>query len=298
MNVTTLETKSPNLKNTNIKLAVIYALLGALCNAIMSIFVKLIGDSQSTVAITFFRFFIGLLVLLPWLLTEKKLFSTPFPYLSKLFFRSMTTLLAMTCVFYSLKYLPVANVVLLNNTFPLFIPFLVLIILKIKTPLKMWVSVIIGFIGVALVFHAHLKAFNSAAFIALASGLLSALAILQIRLLSDYLSAKQLIFYMFFFCTIITALILPFYFKRPTLHELNLLVLVGFFGAGYQLFITLALYYAIARIVSPLFFSAVLFAVILDWLIWGIIPTFVMFIGMMLVIFGGIMTIAQRDKKQ
>ncbi len=290
------EKKLPNLENKNIKLAVIYALLGSLCNAIMSIFVKLIGEGQSTVEVTFFRFFIGLLILLPWLLTEKKMFSTS--YLSKLFLRSMTTLLAMGCVFYSLKYLPVANVVLLNNTFPLFIPFLVLIMLKIKTSLKHWISVIIGFIGVAFVFQAHLHTtFNSAILIALASGFLSALAILQIRLLSDHVSPKQVLFYMLFFCTIVTALLLPFYFKMPTLHELNLLIWVGVFGAGYQLFITLALYYALARIVSPLFFSAVLFAVILDWLIWGIIPTLGSFVGMALVIFGGIMTVVQRDKK-
>lgn len=297
MNVMTPETKLPNLENKNIKLAVIYALLASLCNALMSIFVKLIGEGQSTVEVIFFRFFIGLLILLPWLLTEKNLFSTP--YLSKLFLRSITTLLAMACVFYSLKYLPVANVVLLNNTFPLFIPFLVLIMFKIKTSLKLWISVIIGFIGVAFVFHAHLNTLlNGAVFIALASGLLSALAILQIRLLSDHVSPKQVLFYMLFFCTIMTAIILPFDFKMPTSHELILLVMVGLFGAGYQLFITLALYYALARIVSPLFFSAVLFAVILDWLIWGIIPTFGSFVGMLLVIFGGIMTIVLRDKKQ
>ena len=58
----------------NIKLGVLLALLASLCSTIMSVFVKLIGSDQSTAVVLFSRFFIGLILLFPWMLTDKKLF--------------------------------------------------------------------------------------------------------------------------------------------------------------------------------------------------------------------------------
>lgn len=285
----------PDLENKNIKLAIFFALFGSLCNALMSVFVKLIGQGQSTVSIVFFRFLIGFLILLPWLLTEKKVFVCQ--HKTKLLLRSFFTLGAMSSVFYALKFLPVSNVMLLNNTFPLFMPLLVLVLLHIKTSMKMWLAVIIGFVGVIFVLHPSLDAMNIPSLIALLSGLLSALVILQIRLISGDASAKQILFYTFLFCTLLIAVLLPFNFKMPTAYEWLMLLLVGFFGAGYQVGITLAVKYALARIVSPLFFTAILFGAVFDWLIWSHIPTLGTVIGMVLIMGGGILTILLRDKQ-
>ncbi|MDP1614969.1 MAG: EamA family transporter, partial [Methylococcales bacterium] len=78
----------------------------------------------------------------------------------------------------------------------------------------------------------------------------------------------------------------------PTSPQILLLLLVGLFGASYQLFITLALKYAIARIVSPIFFSSILYAGILEWLIWHKVPSAVEISGMVIVIVGAIFTIS------
>jgi drug/metabolite transporter (DMT)-like permease len=282
-------------KTQNIKLAVVFALSASLCNTIMSVFVKLIGTAQNTNMVTFSRFALGLLILLPWFLTNKNSFSAP--HKTKLFLRSITTLLAMSCVFYSLKYIPVTNALLLNNTFPLFMPILVLLFLKTKTPAKMWGGIIIGFIGVTLVLQPHLNTFNWASLIALASGLLSALAVLQIRLLAGNTTPQQILFFMFLFCAILSGITLPFSIHAITIHDLMLLFFVGLFGAGYQLFLTLALQYASARIVSPLFFSSILFAALFDWFIWQHTPNLEAITGMLLVIVGGLATVFLAESK-
>src|SRR3990167_8989512 len=118
----------------SVKLGVIFTIAASFCNAAMGTFVKLLGDGQSTNTIAFARFFCGLVILLPWFLSEKGLFVLKEKM--QVLFRSITTLGAMICIFISLKYLSVVNVMLLSNTFPLFVPILALIFLKVKTPLK------------------------------------------------------------------------------------------------------------------------------------------------------------------
>lgn len=279
----------------NIKLAVLLALMASLCNTIMSVFVKLIGDGQSTTTIVFSRFTIGFLVLLPWFLTDPKLFKVSNKI--KVLLRCVTSIMAMVCVFYSLKFMPVANVLLLNNTFPLFLPILSWVMLSLKTPMKMLVGIIIGFVGVSLVLHPEASTFNWHALIALLSGLLAALAMLQIRLLTQGSSNKQILFYLFAFGTLVTGLFVPFGFEMPTAHQWFLLFLVGLFGAFYQLFLTLALNYAKARIVSPIYFSCILFAALFDWMIWSIKLDYLELLGMGLIITGGILTIMLSDSK-
>ncbi len=285
-----------NSRPQNIKLGVLLALAASLCSTIMSVFAKLIGDGQAVTTIVFSRFAIGLLVLLPWLLTDHALFKVDNRI--KVLLRCITSIMAMVCVFYSLKFMPVSNVLLLNNTFPLFLPLLSWIILGVKTPMKMLIGIVIGFVGVALVLHPKAASFNWHALIALLSGLLAAQAMLQIRLLTQGTSAKQILFYLFVFGTVVTGMVVPFYFTMPTSHQMILLLFVGLSGAGYQCFLTLALIYANARIVSPIYFSCIVFAGILDWFIWSIKLSCIDLVGMAFIMAGGILTILLADRNK
>lgn len=277
----------------NVKLGVLLALIASLFNTVMSVFVKLIGNTESVNTVIFSRFAIGFLILLPWLLTDKTLFQVANK--AKVLLRCITSIMAMACVFYSLKFMPVANVLLLNNTFPLFLPLLSWLLLGLKTPMKMLVGIFIGFVGVALVLHPSANTFNWHALIALFSGLLAAEAMLQIRLLIRSSSSKQILFYLFAFGTVVTGIFLPFSFHMPSAYHFMLLFFVGIFGAGYQFFLTYALNFAKARIVSPIYFSCILFASLFDWLIWSIKLSYLEMIGMALIILGGILTILLAD---
>src|SRR5579862_5786553 len=54
---------------------------------------------------------------------------------------------------YSIKHIPLLNATLLFNTTPLFVPIFAILILKTKVPLKIWASLLFGFIGVAVILH-------------------------------------------------------------------------------------------------------------------------------------------------
>lgn len=279
--------------NLNSKKGIGFALIASLCATLMSVFVKLLGGEVNVSTIVFARFALGLAIMLPWILTDDTLFVVKNKL--KILVRCLSSLTAIVCVFYPLQYLPVANVMLLNNTFPLFIPLLSFVLLGLKTPMKMLIGIVIGFLGVALVLHPSANSFNWYAWIALLSGFLVALGALQVRLLTQVSSAKQILFYYFLFGTIASGLVMPFSFVMPSYKQLVLLFFVGLFGIGYQAYHTLALTYAKARIVSPIYFSCILFAVFFDWLIWSIDLHFLEIIGMALIISGGILTMLLAD---
>lgn len=274
--------------NLNVKKGLLFALVASLCNTLMSVFVKLLEGEQSVSTMVFARFAVGLLVLLPWFLSDERLFKVDNKI--RVLLRCMTSIMAIVCVFYALQSMPVANVLLLNNTFPLFIPLLSFLMLGLKTPLRMLVGVVIGFMGVALVLHPDANSFNWSSMIALLSGLLAAQGILQVRLLTRSSSAKQILFYFFAFGALASGLCMPFSFVMPTNQQLLVLFFVGLFGTGYQLFLTLALTYAKARIVSPIYFSCIVFAAIFDWLIWSNSLNSLELAGMALIISGGLLT--------
>lgn len=282
-----------NPADKNVKLGIVCALSASLCYTVMNLFVKILGDGQSILSVTFFRFAIGLLILLPWLLTDRHLFTVDNK--AKVLLRCITTISVVVCVFYALHYMPLTNVLLLQNTFPLFLPLLTWLLLGIKTPIKMVMGMLLGFIGVALVLHPGSSGFNWHALVALFAGFLAAMAMLQIRMLTHGSSSKQILFYVFAFGTVVTGLAAAFSFKMPTPHQMLWLLLIGFFGAIYQLLLTFALQFARARVVSPMYFSCIIFSALFDWFIWSIKPGMLVVMGMGLIILGGVITILMAD---
>jgi drug/metabolite transporter (DMT)-like permease len=102
----------------NIKLGVIYGAISAFSTASMSVFVKMSGHDLPISMLIFFRFFISLILLLPWLFngpTFKFSVDRPLMYLTS----SISALLAIVCLSYVIKVIPLVDVLLLNNTAPL-----------------------------------------------------------------------------------------------------------------------------------------------------------------------------------
>ncbi len=268
---------------------VTFGVLAAVSYTAMSLFGKIIGEDASTDTILFSRFLVSLILILPWVIKNPKealLIVKP----TTLITRSAFTLLAFASFFWALKFIPLSNALLLNNTFPLFVPIVALCI-GFTTPPKVWVGILIGFIGVALVLKPETGFFHLPSIIALVSGILAAITIVIIRNLTKTTPVVQILFYNFLICSILTAIFLPFGWKSFGVNTFLLLLGVGIFGTAYQFFSTLAYAKAPVRITSSLMFLCIVFGIVADGLIWHKIPDAMTLTGMALVIVGGIVTI-------
>ncbi len=277
-------------RQQNIRKGLIYGVFSALSFAILGIFVKQIGNQVPTSQLIFFRFFISLIFLIPWLITDKEFsfkIQKPLGYIPRI----ISALLALYLLFYAIKYIPLIDALLLNNTAPLFVP-LIVWLRGIKTPKKSLIGLIFGLIGVGIILKPGSEIFTIEALIALASGFFSALAIVQVRLISKSSSIKQMLFYYFFISTLISAVVAALQWQTPISSKTWFLLLgVGIFGSLYQVFATLSYVTAPVRLMSSLIFLAVIFAGLFDWMIWGQVPDIQTISGAVMIIIGAIITI-------
>lgn len=263
----------------------IYITLCYLSLAILSACAKMALETVSVLTVLFFQNVICFLWNFP--AAYRAGFKTSHPYLHAV--RDASGFVAYFLFILSVSHISLANAVLLSNSSPLWIPFVVWIWFKKKVPLYLWGAMIVGFIGIIFVLKPTAQIADSWAIFALISGMFIAIAMVCIRRLTQTEPNPRIIFYYSLLGTVVS---LPgaisdfsLIFATPTFYYL--------LGSGItfylcQFFVTHAFRKAKASTLSPLAYTVVLFSAILDWIFWHHMPDLWSFIGMVLVIGGGI----------
>lgn len=268
-------------------------ILAFLFVSLVAAFVKGASTYVSTFTILFFQNLICFLLNLPC--SIKKGIKTEHPYLQLT--RSLSGLLCILCFFYAIKFIPLANGILLQNTAPLWIPFIIWVWFKKKVPSHLWWSLIIGFAGIVLILKPGKELFDSMTVLALVAGLLLGIAMLAIRQLALVDHPSKTLFYYFLMVMIVS---FPFaignlsaaFSWKPALLLLG--SGISFYYGNF--FMIKAFGHAKVSTLSPFSYVCVLFSAILDWIFWHHIPDLISLIGMVLVIIGGIFSILLEKK--
>jgi drug/metabolite transporter (DMT)-like permease len=273
-------------------IGITYILISSLSISIMGAFIREIGTGLPNTTILFSRFLFSLTVMLPIILRDKEFhFKVNKPLI--LLSRCSVGLIAMSLFFYSIQHVHLANVLLLQNTRPIFVPIIIFILTREKTGKNVIFAIIISFIGITLVINPTVNGFNPDAVYALLSGFFSAAAIilLQMFMKKNNNRAKEALFYYFLFSTIVTFIIMMFDWVTPSPRQILLLLCVGFFGTFYQLFMTVSLKYIPVKIAAPLMYFSVIFGGIIGWLVFDQAITDMTLFGILIAIFGSILVI-------
>ncbi len=273
----------------NFPLGIIFALLAALSFSIMGLFIKIIGKDASAPMILFFRFGISLIFILPWAIKDARRFKLSNPLLHIL--RAFVGLLAFSCFYFAINEIPIADATLLLNSYPLIVPLVVLIILGVSTPFKVWLCVAIGFVGLLLVLRPGHELFQWASVIGLAGGVFASFSVVALRILTKTNRINLLLLTYFTINTLVSGILTPFFWRSIDLKDGLLLFGVGISGVIYQKFLAHSFAVAPVRYMSPLLFMAVIVGGIFDWLFWNRTPTLMFIIGVAIVIGGATLTI-------
>lgn len=118
---------------------------------------------------------------LAYLVGAKLIFLRP----RRLWIRSIAGSCSMVCTFYAFANLPTVDVLTLTNTFPLWVALLSWPLYGKVPNWKVWVAVLAGIVGVALIEQPHLAAGNTGAISALAAAVFTAVAMLGLHSLSE-----------------------------------------------------------------------------------------------------------------
>lgn len=213
--------------------------------------------------------------------------------------RDVTGVLSYYFYFVAIDYLNLTDATTLNYTAPFFVPFIWWIWMKEKIDLHVWWSIIVGFIGVAVILNPTRQIFQEGFTFGVFAGLASAVAFTALRILNlKREPMSRTLFYYFLFGSVCSAPFAWAYWVHPGEREWFQLIGIGLATVIAQMLLTVAYRYGTASYLSPLGYSTVIYAAISSWLIFGIPPTIRSIIGTFLIIIGGTLTYILKKKPE
>jgi drug/metabolite transporter (DMT)-like permease len=255
----------------------------------MDALIKHLAEAYSPLQIIFFRNLFAFLPLLPVLARGGGLGLLRTQRLGSHLGRAAMGFGAMLCFFTAFALMPLADVVAISLSAPIFITALSVPLLAERVGPRRWAAVTVGFVGVLIMVRPSASVISEpAVFLPLAGAVLYALALIAMRKLGATERAPTTVFYFTLACTVMSALAQPFVWRTPDLVGLALLVCVGLLGGSAQLLMTQALRLAPAAVVAPFDYTALVFSIGFGLAFWGDVPDRLLLVGAAIVIASGL----------
>ena len=268
---------------TDIRRGALLMVASALLFAAMAAMVSLAARELPNAPIVFFRHFIMLAFLLPWLVREGR-GALATDDLRGHLVRGLAGVAAVACYFYAIARLRLADAVLLNQSMPLFIPLVERAWLGERIPGRLWGVLALGFAGLLLILRPGTGVFEPAALVGLASAVLASIAQVGIRRLTFTEPVTRIIFYFGLVASVVSLPPAVWWWTPPSARTWAILLVMGVFATVGQLTLTRAYVHAPAARVGPFLYAGPVFAGLLDWLIWGRLPDALFVAGALVVI--------------
>jgi len=273
-------------------MASLWMLVAGFMFACMGVLVKLAAVFFSNTELVFYRSLVG--VVTTFLVMRAYGMPLMTEHWKNHCWRGLFGLGGVLLFFYCILQLPLATAISLNNTWPLFLAFLAMILLKEEFSWPLAGALVVGFIGVIFLLRPTLTEGQwYLALVGIGSGLFAGIAHFHVRQLSELGESDWLtVFYFTLVCTVATGLWLTFTaFSPVSLQSLTLALGIGVTATLAQLAISRAHRGSNILIVGVLSYSSVLFAGLIDLFFWDARLPVSAWAGMGLIILGGLLSI-------
>lgn len=280
-------------KPENLAVGAVFTTLSFLCVALVGAFGKAAGQYTSTAMVVLFQNLISLVFIAPLVLRDG-LGAMKTTKIGLHLLRAGAGTACWYALFIAITMMPLTNAMLLGFSAPLWMPAIAWLVSRQKSPAATWIGAGLGFIGVLLVLQPHHATFNAGALFGVAAALLLAVALMSVRWLGATEPMLRVLFYYFLLSTL---MVIPFAVvqwqpvgERAWIYLLG----VGLAQLFSQIFIVLAYRYASAVKLGAFVYTTIVFTALIDWAVWKHAPTLYVYLGMALVIGGGLIAIRGR----
>ena len=187
-----------------------------------------------------------------------------------------------------LVFLPLADATAIAFAAPLFVTALAPPLLGEAVGWRLWMAVGVGFAGVVLMLQPTAGAVRWAALLPLGAAFSFSLANIVTRRISARESSVATLSFTTFVVLIATLTTAGFGWRVPAVGDVALLALAGLLFGCSQFLMIEAYRLAEAALVSPFNYTAMVWAVVLGFLVWGHLPDMWVVAGSILVITSGL----------
>ena len=269
---------------------------------VMAAIIKAVAETVPAGQTVFFRSIFAVPVILVWLhlrhetLREGLSTRNPMGHL----WRGLVGTTAMALGFAALGLLPLPEVTAIGFAAPLLSVILAAMFLGEEVRLFRLTAVAMDLVGVGIVLWPRLTTIQSGtmteaetlgAVIVLVSALFVALAQVFIRKLVQTERTSAITFWFSITASVLSLATIPFGWVLPDAKTFVLLVLCGFLGGLGQILMTSAYRFAPTAVIAPFDYTAMLFALVLGYGLFGEVPTLSMLGGSAIIVVAGLFII-------
>ena len=212
--------------------------------------------------------------------------------------RAFLLAIGLTILFLGIGMLPLSNSMALYFSSTLFLVILSYFILKEKIRLTQGVAIAVGFVGVLIIAKPGGDVFHWGTLFVIMGAFMESAYNLYGRLLSSTHNSFMLTFLGSLLPALVILIALPFVWVTPDLGGWISLICLGLGGGLGQLCVTFAYYHAPAGILAPMIYSAMLWSVMLDIMLYGNWPTQSLLLGCGIIIASGLIIVFYESKQQ
>jgi drug/metabolite transporter (DMT)-like permease len=211
--------------------------------------------------------------------------------------RYLLVLLLSLSFFWALSKMKLVDAVAIAFATPLIITALSVPLLREPVGLRRWIAIGVGFCGVLIMLRPGMGVFQWAALAALGSAVVYALLMITTRAFKNTESTASLMLYPQLGISLTGLLMVQYFWVTPPLLDLALFALAGFFGSIGVLCLTHAFRMAPAATIAPFEYTALLWATLLGYLVWGELPDSITILGASIVGASGLYIIYRETRK-
>ncbi|HEY4773198.1 MAG TPA: DMT family transporter [Xanthobacteraceae bacterium] len=286
----------------NIATAILIKLISVLLFALMGTLIRYVGAKFPVGQIVFFRSAFAILPVVVIYALRGELAAAvrterPFGHLG----RGLLGIAGMFLTFAALARLPLMDAVAITFAAPLITVALAALILHERVRVYRWSAVAIGFAGVIVMLWPYLDIWGLVelgtaertigAACALMSAFTQAGTVIQTRRLTDSETTSSIVLYFSLICMIAGLATLPLGWLAASPFELAMLAMIGILGGLSHILLTESYRYAPASVVAPFDYTAMIWAFLLGYAVFGELPSPYVHVGGVVVVACGLFVI-------
>lgn len=203
--------------------------------------------------------------------------------------RGLLMLLVLVAFVYAVRALSLANAYAIFLAAPLIVTALSVPLLGEHVGWRRWIAICVGLVGVIVMLHPSASSLVSlGAVAALLSAIGYAFNVIALRVITRTDTTASVVFWMIGLMTVLAALIALPNWVSIREEDWALIAGIGVFSAIAQHLLTEAFRSAPPSVVAPFEYTALLWGVLIDRVVWGLFPTTRMYVGGGIVIASGL----------
>ena len=280
---------------SNNKLAIFLIIISVFFGTVMLSFLKIAQEDVNVYVAGFFRFFLGLVIILPYIIKNKDAVLRT-THLKKHILRTILGLPAMLLYFSALVLLPIEKLTAISFVVPLIVTILAVFFLGEKIYIYRTLALILGFSGMLVIIRPGFVEISIGVYMVLFSALLWSINIIITKKISKDDSAITILAYQSIFMSLLSFFIVLFFWEMPSLKTFIYLILAAMCGTVLHLALNHAFKLVDVSMTQPYSFLNLVFASIIGYFVFNETPDLYTWVGA-LIIFVGVLIISYREMK-